>query len=267
MFCVFVIPDYLKAENYLEINQIDEIRPFELLKVNEKLSQAAQSICFMLKEMTKNTKIDLQDIFKNTISKFILNERDHPKRSFKDLIDHIEIESSKIRKELELDSSMECINPAPEESFVFLDHFYCCINSGQSKAFGKMIDLRTSTIVDRTEDKILYKVYCLKRECEEMKSVILNKLGKDASIQNTDKIQLIDTKTTSKELIGRTVENMLLSVVYNGLSESLDKCGIDSFKYKFTYQSKMEKEIKNLKKMNKDCDLDEIITIVDFSLI
>lgn len=265
MFCVFVIPDYIKAEDYFKISPIDEIRPFELITISEKLAQKAQSICFILKEITKNIKIDPQEIFNNNI--FLLSEKKYLKKSFKDLINHIEDETSKILKELKASTGVECDQCNLEENFLFLDHFYCCINSDQCKDIEKILDLRTLIIVDRTKDKILYKIYCLKHEKEKMKSMILSKLGKNAVIESKNKIQSESDCMKLKELAVRSVENILLSVIYNGLAESLDKCGIDSFKYKLITQSKTEKEIKNLKKMNKDSDLDEILTIIDLSIV
>ncbi|ELA42553.1 uncharacterized protein VICG_00305 [Vittaforma corneae ATCC 50505] len=296
MFSVLVVPTILASSEYAALTPVEEIHPFKLLIIEEKLDELMKSISKTIKEIERSTAGCNKNIMNDKILKYAWNLSNIPLKNFPVLIEHIECQIVDIQKSIadhiskinevkarKTKSTKEVKSGVKTEQFLFIDCLYCLIDWRSRKKFGRLFDPKILIFIKKLENKAAYKVYCLKNEIEDIKQKIRDVLKKNVEFVDEHLIETSKEKKKDEEdivysngdntklisvnlmpLLGQCLELCLFVAVLRGFVEILNKYGLPpDFKYKIMKSGSVEKELKKLKRKSKEENIHDMVAIVD----
>lgn len=271
MHTLFLIPESFSGKDYVSIESITEVRPLKLVYYENLLEDSCKISVKYLREIEKTiNRTDKEKYF--ILNCFKWNKELFNIQSFDILIESIQKKLDLIQKEMKI--LQEETNDkfglfCKEENYEFLSCIYCKVNVKDIKKFENLFTIgnsKTIKEVKRLDEEILYLVYCMKEERQQMKDWL--KLNEIAIYKPTTVVKERNNKEGRILDLYKEVLEMVMTVhMARGLSEGLNKYGLSSgFKYKIVERSEENDEFESLKRSYKGVSLGEGISIVPMDI-
>lgn len=283
MVSVFVVPSTIAGQEYIEIPKINEIRPLQLLVIEEKLDGMISRMSKIVKDSGAHIPMkESRTQLENIITQYTESPSVFSTNSFDALLDDLEIKITELQKIT--DAQREDSLTYLEQNNTSKQHMFIeCLNFlvpwRMRKRFVTLFDPNIVVLVKVIKEEAIYKVYCLKKEATMVVETVKRRLRRDASLISEDVARhLIERDEMSEDvdserekwwaILVQSVKLLVFITILRGFAEAVNKYGLPpDFKYKITAQA--DREIKRLKKLRK-CTKEEIensIAIVEISLM
>lgn len=282
MLTLIVVPETFDVDGYTKLEAVRVIHPLRLVVIEDRFGKLLKIGCKGIADLKKVFETR-QIHFESAL--FEWNSSKYPMETFEDLLDNLEKKLMDIQKTISLivnqANEIKTINAENfeelqeglvKEQFLFIDCLYCAVDLSIRKKFEKFFDPKILNLIKILNNKAVYKIFCIKSERDRLKSMLLESFKqKEVEFIDMDrKDPLIKTdemfnEEKIKTLFCELSEITLVTAIFTGLAEALNKCGLPpDFKYKIVIPEEKEKEVKTLKRKNKE--LSDFITIVDIDV-
>ncbi|KAM0680910.1 hypothetical protein GINT2_000692 [Glugoides intestinalis] len=296
MLSVIVAPTKLATGEYCELSTVEVIHPLRLLTIEDRLEKLLKLGCKGIKDI--GNIVCTKELIEKQVKAYKLRPEKYPMTSFQDLLDYIENSLFDIKKKLSIlinntnelkvmmaENVSELEDGIVKEQFIFVDCIYCIVDPNVKAKFEKCFDNRVIVFIKKINNKSMYKIFCLKKEREEVKKALKKLFNstevdfvdlnneqpllspEDANKEDKNVEMMRENEKEVHELLYLCVELTISVAIFRGFVEVLNKYGFPpDFKYKLLRNSEVEKEIKILRSISKGKEIEDMIAIIEISL-